>query len=160
VTLWVLSDLNFDARKAADLNIVLLLPFISYSDALFLLTYPANITQLHPSATHLYPDDGRRQLLRHLGSHAKHHSASQHGTSECNIKEAFFRYEPIGTAKLMTPCRLAQDDYFHIGVHPTSYQMGQCGRGVKLTTHLQLVPRSRKCGPIQPFPHTPSWHTA
>jgi hypothetical protein len=29
--------------------------------------------------------------------------------------------------------------------------------GVKLTTHLQLVPRSRKqCGTIHPLPHTPS----
>jgi hypothetical protein len=37
-----------------------------------------------------------------------------------------------------------------------------CGdpRGVKLTTHLQLVPRSRKCGSIHPFPHTPSWRSA
>jgi hypothetical protein len=26
------------------------------------------------------------------------------------------------------------------------------GRGVKLTTHLQLVPRSRKCGSIHPLP--------
>jgi hypothetical protein len=26
---------------------------------------------------------------------------------------------------------------------------------VKLTTHLQLVPRSRKCGSIYPLPHTP-----
>jgi hypothetical protein len=30
---------------------------------------------------------------------------------------------------------------------------------VKLT-HLQLVPRSRKCGSIQPLPHTPSWRSA
>jgi hypothetical protein len=29
---------------------------------------------------------------------------------------------------------------------------------VKLTTYLQLVPRSRKCGSINPLPHTPSWH--
>jgi hypothetical protein len=28
------------------------------------------------------------------------------------------------------------------------------GRGVKLTTHLQLVPRSRKCGSTHPLPHT------
>jgi hypothetical protein len=26
--------------------------------------------------------------------------------------------------------------------------------------HLQLVPRSRKCGSIYPLPHTPSWHNA
>jgi hypothetical protein len=32
--------------------------------------------------------------------------------------------------------------------------------GVKLTTHLQLVPRSRKYGPIHPLLHTPSWRSA
>jgi hypothetical protein len=31
---------------------------------------------------------------------------------------------------------------------------------VKLTTHLQLVPRSRKSGPIHPLPPPPSWHSA
>jgi hypothetical protein len=34
------------------------------------------------------------------------------------------------------------------GIHPTSYPMcieGKAARGVKLTTHLQLVPRRRKC---------------
>jgi hypothetical protein len=35
----------------------------------------------------------------------------------------------------------------------------QSGRGVKLTTHLQLVPRSRKYGSIHPQPHTPSWRS-
>jgi hypothetical protein len=35
------------------------------------------------------------------------------------------------------------------------------GRGVKLTTHLQPVPRSSKCGSIHPLPpHTSSWHSA
>jgi hypothetical protein len=34
------------------------------------------------------------------------------------------------------------------------------GRGVKLTTHLQLVPSSRKCGSIHPLPHIPSWCSA
>jgi len=28
----------------------------------------------------------------------------------------------------------------------------ECGRGVKLTTHLHLVPRSRMCGILPPFP--------
>jgi hypothetical protein len=63
-------------------------------------------------------------------------------------------------------------DVLHIvqtgsGVHPTSYKMGTgalsrglSGRGVKLTTHLQLVPRSRKCGSIHPLPHTSSWRNA
>jgi hypothetical protein len=30
----------------------------------------------------------------------------------------------------------------------------------ELTTHLQLVPRSRKCGSIHPLPHTSSWRNA
>jgi hypothetical protein len=33
-------------------------------------------------------------------------------------------------------------------------------RGMKLTTHLQLVPRARKPGSIHPLPHTPSWRSA
>jgi hypothetical protein len=32
--------------------------------------------------------------------------------------------------------------------------------GVKLTTHLQLVPRSRKCGSIHQLLHMPSWRSA
>jgi hypothetical protein len=31
---------------------------------------------------------------------------------------------------------------------------------VKLTTHLQLVPRARKCGSVHPLPLTPSWRSA
>jgi hypothetical protein len=34
----------------------------------------------------------------------------------------------------------------------THVQSGRCGT---LTTHLQLVPRSRKCGYIPPLPHAP-----
>jgi hypothetical protein len=34
------------------------------------------------------------------------------------------------------------------------------GRGMKLPTHLQLVPRLRKCGSIRPLAHTPSWRSA
>jgi hypothetical protein len=40
---------------------------------------------------------------------------------------------------------------------PGALSRGQSGRGVKLITHLQIVPRSRKCGSIHPLPHTPSW---
>jgi hypothetical protein len=36
------------------------------------------------------------------------------------------------------------------------FPRGLSCRGVKLTTHLQLVPRSRKCGSI-PLIHKPSW---
>jgi hypothetical protein len=41
-----------------------------------------------------------------------------------------------------------------------AYQALLGGGGLKLTTHLQLVPRSRKCGSIHPLPHMPSWHSA
>jgi hypothetical protein len=37
---------------------------------------------------------------------------------------------------------------------------GWSGRGVKLTTHLQLVPRSRKYGSVHPLPYAPPWHSA
>jgi hypothetical protein len=45
----------------------------------------------------------------------------------------------------------------------TYYSMGtgdKAAGGVKLTTHLQLVPRSRKRASIHPLPHKPSWHSA
>jgi hypothetical protein len=37
---------------------------------------------------------------------------------------------------------------------------GKAAGTIKLTTHLQLVLRSRKCGSIHPLLHTPSWHSA
>jgi hypothetical protein len=40
------------------------------------------------------------------------------------------------------------------GAHPASYPMGT--RGVKLTTHLHVVPTSVS-GAIPPLPNTPSW---
>jgi hypothetical protein len=40
------------------------------------------------------------------------------------------------------------------------FLQGQNVKGVKLTTHLQLVPRSRKMGSIHQLPHTPLWSTA
>jgi hypothetical protein len=43
---------------------------------------------------------------------------------------------------------------------PGALSRGYSGRGVKLTAHLQLVPRSRICGSIYPLPHVPSWHNA
>jgi hypothetical protein len=39
---------------------------------------------------------------------------------------------------------------------PLNLPRGKSGRGMKLTTHLQLVPRSRKCGCIHPLPHASS----
>jgi hypothetical protein len=40
------------------------------------------------------------------------------------------------------------------------FPWGSSGRGVKLTTHLQPVPRSRIRGSIHPLPHTSSWRSA
>jgi hypothetical protein len=34
---------------------------------------------------------------------------------------------------------------------------GKRGRGVKLTAHVHLVPRTRMRGRLLPLPHTPSW---
>jgi len=36
----------------------------------------------------------------------------------------------------------------------------QCSSGVKPTTHLHLVPRSKMCGAITVLPSTPSWRCA
>jgi hypothetical protein len=51
--------------------------------------------------------------------------------------------------------------------HSASYPMDTggflrewSGRRVKLTTHLQVGPRSRKLGSIHPLPHTPSCRSA
>jgi hypothetical protein len=40
------------------------------------------------------------------------------------------------------------------------FPRAESSRGVKLTIHLQLVPRARKDGCIHPLPHTPSWRSA
>jgi hypothetical protein len=52
-------------------------------------------------------------------------------------------------------------------IHPTSYLMGtgvfareKSGKFVKLTTHLQPVPRPRKRGCTYPLPCIPSWRIA
>jgi hypothetical protein len=43
---------------------------------------------------------------------------------------------------------------------PGSLSYRLSGRAMKLTTHLQLVPRSRKRGSIvHPLPHTSSWRS-
>jgi hypothetical protein len=42
----------------------------------------------------------------------------------------------------------------------SNWYRGWSCRGVKLTTHLQPVSRSRIRGSIHPLPHTPSWRSA
>jgi hypothetical protein len=61
---------------------------------------------------------------------------------------------PCRPNRLWGPPNLLSNGYW--GLSPR----GLRGRGVKLTTHLQQMPRSRKCGYIYPLPHTPSWHSA
>jgi len=54
------------------------------------------------------------------------------------------------------------------GAYPASYPMGtrdsfprgKAAGGVKLTTHLHLVSKSRILGAIPPLPNTPSWRGA
>jgi hypothetical protein len=38
----------------------------------------------------------------------------------------------------------------------TSFPGDKCGRNVKLTTHFQLVPKTRKSGSIHPLSYTSS----
>jgi hypothetical protein len=52
------------------------------------------------------------------------------------------------------------------GAHPASYPVsiwgfhrGKSDRGVKLTTHPQLVTKSRIRGSERPLPHVSLWHT-
>jgi hypothetical protein len=42
----------------------------------------------------------------------------------------------------------------------SNWYRGSSGQGVKLTTHLKLELRSRKCGYIHPLLHTPLWRSA
>jgi hypothetical protein len=60
---------------------------------------------------------------------------------------------PSGPDRLWGPLHLLSNGY--LGLFPRGLSV----RGVKLTTHLQLVPMSRKSGSIYPLPHTPSWRS-
>jgi hypothetical protein len=57
-------------------------------------------------------------------------------------------YSPHHPERLWGPPSLLSSGY-----------LGLFSRGVKLTTHFQLVPRSRKGGSIHPLPQTSSWHS-
>jgi hypothetical protein len=59
--------------------------------------------------------------------------------------------------------RLTHNQLLGLGLHePGSIpdRLYLLHRTALLTTHLQLVPRSRKCGSINPLHHTSSWRSA
>jgi hypothetical protein len=69
----------------------------------------------------------------------------------------------IGSTIFSSPCRpyrfWGPPRLLYIGYRGL-FPRGKSGRGVKLTTHLQLVSRSRKRGYIHSLPHMPSWPSA
>jgi hypothetical protein len=97
-----------------------------------------------------------------LSSHETMHLTIISGTNiifnQC-IKSANINIPP---GKDFSPLQVIQ---IGSGAHPASYPMGNggfstgglIGRGVKLTSHIQLVPRSRLRGSIHALSHTSSW---
>jgi hypothetical protein len=63
-------------------------------------------------------------------------------------------YSPRLTDRSWGPSSLLSDEYQ--GLFPRE----ESDKGMKLTTHLQPVPRSRKRGSIHPLPHKSSWRSA
>jgi hypothetical protein len=66
---------------------------------------------------------------------------------------------PAGSRIFFSPCRpdwLCGSPNALFSGYRGLFPLGYSDRGVKLTTHLQLVPRPRKGGSIHPLPYTPS----
>jgi hypothetical protein len=66
---------------------------------------------------------------------------------------------PVGSRIFSSPCRpdrLWGPPNLLTNGYRSLFPRGYTGRVVKLTTHLQLMPRPRKRGSVHPLPHTPS----
>jgi hypothetical protein len=63
---------------------------------------------------------------------------------------------PVGSRIVSSPCRSdwlwGPPNLLPNGYQEISFPRGKAAGGVKLTTHLQLVLRSKKCGSIHPLP--------
>jgi hypothetical protein len=99
----------------------------------------------------------------------KHYYFSLSGTHLCqrlSKPQGLVRPEGLGKHIYVYPYM----QYIGISEHSCTKHCGlsngylglflQWKSGVKLTTHLQMVLRSRKRGSIHPLPHTPSWRSA
>jgi hypothetical protein len=106
------------------------------------LVFLSNFVPYMPVAEHLRPDSFHHYWLDHLGVRVP---------------------IPVGASIFTSPCRpdrLWGSPNFPSNGHRGLFPRGYSGRGVKLTTHFQLVLRSRNRGFIHPLPHTPSWRSA
>jgi hypothetical protein len=73
---------------------------------------------------------------------------------EYDANSEIFQSDPITSRPTLGPAQSP------IQLLAAALSLGLSGRGVKLTTQLQLVPRSRIRGSIQLFPRSPSWRSA
>jgi hypothetical protein len=77
----------------------------------------------------------------------------QRGRSSSPVKGKIFS-SPRRRDRFWDPPRVRSTEY--LGFYP----QGWSGWNVKLTTHLQLEPKSRIRRPTHPLPHTYSWRSA
>jgi hypothetical protein len=97
-------------------------------------------------------------VIRHLNSWGSRDNAVDKLATAWTVEGLEFEYRfffsPRCPGRFWGPSSLLTNGY------PGLFPRGLSVRGVKLTTCLQLVPRSRILGSIHPLPHTSSWHNA